>query len=177
MGRCSSFSICFCSIYSLLVLIFVLSVSPFFWGLIVLAEGYGKQGGRHLYPEETSHGFIPTRPNDKILDDESCRASGSAKYSRNSRESRGSFGQKDWKGHSWEATPSPNGPGRPNDVTDQQRSVDDMHLCNSSNPHSDSANSWDQPQSKDQHEKNGSVNATASSGLKIERENSFLKLV
>lgn len=138
-----------------------------------MAAGYGKHSGRNPYPEETSHGFMSSRPNDKTLDDESYRASGSGKYSRNNRESRSSFSQKDWKGHTWEATPSPNGPGRPNDVSDQPRSVDDMHTCNSSNPHSDSANSWDQPQSKDQHEKNGGVNATASSGPRFERESSL----
>lgn len=136
-------------------------------------HGYGKQGGRHLYPEENTHAFMPSRPSDKILDDESCRASASGKYSRNSRESRGSFGPKDWKGHSWEAAPSPNGPGRPTDVSDQQRSVDEMLICNSSNPHSDSVNSWDLPQSNDQHEKNAGVTATASSGLRFEKENSL----
>lgn len=157
---------------SLLALIFMLSFASL-GGFIVLAEGYGKQGGRHLYTEESGHAFTPSRPSDKILDDESFRASASGKYSRNSRESRGSFGTKDWKGHSWEAASSPNGPGRPTDVSDQQRSVDEMPICNSSNPHSDSVNSWDQPQSRDQHDKNVGVNATASSGLRFEKENSL----
>ncbi|KAL3520695.1 hypothetical protein ACH5RR_018844 [Cinchona calisaya] len=132
---------------------------------------YGKQAGRHLYPEESSHGFVPSRASDRIFDDENCRASGSGRYSRSNKESRGPFGHKDWKGQSLEVTP-PNA-GRPNDISDQQRSVDDLQTCTSSQPHSDSANSWDQSHLKDQHEKSGAVNALGSSGQRLERENSL----
>ncbi|XP_027155746.1 uncharacterized protein LOC113756173 [Coffea eugenioides] len=136
--------------------------------------GYGKQGGRHLYPEESSHGFVPSRPSDRVFEDENCRGSVSGKYSRSNRESRGPFGQKDWKGQSWEATPSPNAPGRPLETSDQHRSVDEMQTCTSSHPHLDSANSWDQSHLKDQHEKSsGVVNALGSSGQRLERENSL----
>ncbi|KAA8539338.1 hypothetical protein F0562_026030 [Nyssa sinensis] len=134
--------------------------------------GHGKQGGWHLFSEESSHGFMPSRPNEKVLDDESCRPSGfrvDGKYSRINRENRGSFNQKDWKGYSWESGASPNGPGRPYDVSDQ-RSVDD--LTYNSHTHSDFVNTWDQLHFKDQHDKSGGANGLGT-GQRFERENSL----
>ncbi|KAL6977252.1 hypothetical protein U1Q18_026049 [Sarracenia purpurea var. burkii] len=112
-------------------------------------SGHGKQGGWHLYPEEYGRSFPPSRLNEKILDDDGCRPSGSCadgKYSRNGRENgrenKGSSSQKDWKGHSWENCASTN-----------------------SQPHSEFVNTWDQLHSKNQHDKTGFVNG--------ERENSL----
>ncbi|KAL7184585.1 hypothetical protein ACSBR2_026689 [Camellia fascicularis] len=152
------------------------------WGqpdLRTRPPGQGKQGGWHIYSEESGHGFTPSRSNEKILDDESCRPYGGSradgKYIRNSsREYRGgSFSQKDWKGHSWENGSSPNGhgPARPVDVNDQ-RSVHDNKLTHNTHLHSDFVNTWDQLHSKEQHDKTGSVNGLGT-GQKLERENSL----
>lgn len=135
--------------------------------------GHGKQGGWHLYPEESAHGFMVSRSSEKILEDDSGRPSGSrgeGKYSRNGRENRGSFGQRDWRCHSWE-TSSPNGPGRLNETNDQ-RLADGMMNCHSSQPHSEYVNSRDQSQSRDQHNKSG-TNGLGSTGQRVERENSL----
>ncbi|KAM7504459.1 hypothetical protein LguiB_003363 [Lonicera macranthoides] len=140
---------------------------PYRWGSAEFRRppGHGKQGGWHMF-EESGHGFAPTRSIDKILDDESCRPSGSrgeGKYGRNSRENRGSFSQRDWKGSSWEIGASPNGPVRQADVSDQ-RSVDD--LTYNSHPHSDS---WDQFHFKDQHDKIGGLGT----GPRFDRDNAM----
>ncbi|CAL5365653.1 unnamed protein product [Camellia sinensis] len=137
--------------------------------------GHGKQGSWHMYPEEFGHGFTPSRSNEKNLDDVGCRPSGSrgdGKYSRNSRENRVSFSQKDWKGHSWENGNGswPFAPGGPLDVS-YQRSVDDM-LTYNSHPHSDFVNTWEQLNFKDQHDKIGSVNGLGT-GQRFDRENSM----
>ncbi|XAR72099.1 hypothetical protein NMG60_11018618 [Bertholletia excelsa] len=133
--------------------------------------GHAKQGGWNFYSEGSGHGLMPVRSNDKFVDDESCRQSGSradGKFSRSSsRENRGSsFGQKDWKGQSWENGASPNGSGRP--PMSDKRSVDDM-VTHNFHPHSDFVNSWDQVPLKDQHDKTGGVN-TLGTSHKIERE-------
>ncbi|KAI8535006.1 hypothetical protein RHMOL_Rhmol10G0141700 [Rhododendron molle] len=65
--------------------------------------GHGKQGCWHLYSEESGHGFMRSRSNEKIINDESFWPSDSradGKYSRNGRENRGSFSEKGWKCHS-----------------------------------------------------------------------------
>ncbi|KAI8539828.1 hypothetical protein RHMOL_Rhmol09G0213300 [Rhododendron molle] len=128
--------------------------------------GHGKQGGWHLYSEESGHGFTRSRSNEKIIDDESFRPSDSradGKYGRNGRENRGSFSQKDWKCHSRENGGSPNGPGRSLDASDQ-RSVDGIITVNS-HPHSDFVNTWD-------HDKTGGVNGLGT-GQRFESENSL----
>ncbi|KAG5561450.1 hypothetical protein RHGRI_004481 [Rhododendron griersonianum] len=127
--------------------------------------GHGNQGW-HLYSEESGHGFTRSRSNEKIIDDESFRPSDThadGKYSRSGRENRGSFSQKDWKCHSRENGGSPNGPGRPLDVSDQ-RSVDGTITVNS-HLHSDFVNTWD-------HYKSGGVNGL-STGQRFESENSL----
>ncbi|PSS33426.1 Nuclear receptor corepressor 1 like [Actinidia chinensis var. chinensis] len=133
--------------------------------------GHAKQGGRHNFSQEPGHEFTPSRSNEKIFGDENCRPSESladGKFSRNSRENRGSFSQKDWRGHSWENGSSPNGPGRSTSVSDQ-RSVDDM-IPYDSHPHSDFVNNWDQIHSEGQNNQTGRVNGLGA-GQILEREN------
>ncbi|KAF7820112.1 Nuclear receptor corepressor 1 [Senna tora] len=137
--------------------------------------GHGKQGGWHLFPEESGHGYALSRSSDKMPEEENCRPSasrGDGKYGRNSRENRGSFSQRDWRGHSWETTNgSLNLSRRPPDVTNDQRSADDM-LTYPSHPHSDFVNTWDQHHLKDQHDKMVGVNGL-STGQRCDRENSL----
>lgn len=99
---------------------------------------------------------------------------GDGKYGRSSsRENRGSSGQRDWRGHSWEnSNGSQNFSRRPPDVNNDQRSVDDT-LAHSSHPHSDFANnSWDQHHLKDQNDKMGGVNGMGT-GPRCDRDNSL----
>lgn len=138
--------------------------------------GHGKQGGWHIFAEESGHGYAPYRSSDKMPEDESTRISvsrGDGKYGRNSRENRSSFGQRDCKSHAWDTS---NGyattPGRLHEVSCNQRSVDDM-LTYPSHPQSDFANTWDHLQLKDQHDnKIGSVNGLGT-GQRCESENSL----
>lgn len=134
----------------------------------------GKQGSYHMCPEEPGHGFMTSRSNDKIVEDESSRPSrgDGGKYGRNSRENR-SFGQRDWRGgHSWEAA-SPSGSARQNDATNDQRSMDVAVPHSLSHPHSEHVNTCDQSHSREQHNKSGSINGTASAGQRFERESSL----
>ncbi|KAK4366596.1 hypothetical protein RND71_014476 [Anisodus tanguticus] len=127
--------------------------------------GHGKQGSCHMYPEEPGHGFMPSRSNEKIVEDDNCRQSGGdgGKYVRNSSRENRSFGQRDWRGgHSWEAA-SPSGSARQHDATN------DVMVPHSS----EHANTCDQSHSRDQHNKSGSANGTASTGQRFEREGSL----
>lgn len=139
--------------------------------VVYFSVGHGKQGGWHVFPEESGHGFVPSRSSDKMVEDESSRpftsrGDGSGKYSRNGRENRGSFSQKDWKGYPLETgSASPNLSGRSLALHDQ-RSVNDMLT------HSEFVNGWDQLQLKDQHDKMGKANGLGA-GHKVERENSL----
>ncbi|GAA0141119.1 hypothetical protein LIER_02334 [Lithospermum erythrorhizon] len=135
-------------------------------------SGHSKQGSRHLYPDEFRHGSMPSRPNEKMLEDGSCRPSGSWRYDRYSREYRGSSVQKDWKVHSSEITSRPYGSGRLNNTSDKS-SADVMPSHNSSTPYSDSIKSRDQSLSKYQHENNGIFGSFGSTGQKLERDNSL----
>lgn len=107
-------------------------------------SGHGKQGGGWRMFSEDSGGRGGGGGG-------SCSGSGDGKYTRSSsRENRVAFSsQKEWKGHSWETTASPNG---------------------NSHPHSDFVNSWDQLHLKEQNDKNGGVSNT---GQRVERENSL----
>ncbi|KAK7279677.1 hypothetical protein RJT34_24734 [Clitoria ternatea] len=139
--------------------------------------GHGKQGGWHLFSEDSGHGYgISRSSSEKMLEDDSrpSISRGDGKYSRSSRENRGGpFGQRDWRGHSWEpANGSLNLPRRPPDVNNDQRSVDDA-LAYSSHPHSDFGNTWDQHHLKDQHDKVGVVNGSGTAGPRCDRENSL----
>lgn len=113
-----------------------------------------------------------------MLEDESFRPSfsrGDGRYGRNSRDNRGSYIQREYKGHSWETSSgSPNMSGRPNDVNivnNEQRSQDDM-MTYSSHPHSDFGNTWDQIQLKDQIDRMGGSTGQGA-GQKCERDNSL----
>ncbi|XP_006485885.1 uncharacterized protein LOC102608361 isoform X3 [Citrus sinensis] len=86
--------------------------------------GHGKQGGCHIFAEESGHGYAPYRSSDKMPEDESTRISvsrGDGKYGRNSRENRSSFCQSDCKGYAWDTS---NGyattPGRLHEVNCNQ---------------------------------------------------------
>ncbi|XP_004496320.1 uncharacterized protein [Cicer arietinum] len=136
--------------------------------------GHGKQGGWHMFSEEPGHGYGVSRSGDKSMEEDSrpSVSRGDGKYGRSSRDNRGSFGQRDWRGHSWEVTNgSPNLSRRPPDMNNDQRSVDDS-LTYSSHPHSDFVNTWEQHHLKDQHEKMGGVNGLVT-GPRCDRENSL----
>ncbi|GMY08737.1 isoform 2 of nuclear receptor corepressor 1 [Fagus crenata] len=135
--------------------------------------GHGKQGGWHQFPEESGHGYVPSRSGDKMLDDENFRQSlsrGDGKYGRSSRENR--FSQRDWKG-SWETgIGSPNTSGRLLDVSiNDPRSLDDIITC-PTHANSDFVNTWDPLHLKDQHDKMGGVNGSGT-GQRCDRENSL----
>ncbi|WCJ19363.1 Duplicated homeodomain-like superfamily protein [Euphorbia peplus] len=120
--------------------------------------GHGKQGSWHMFAEESGHGYAPFRSSDRMLDDKNFRSTvsrGDGKYGRNSRDNRVSFGQRDWRGDSWDlSNGSPNTPGRLLDVSNDQRSVDDMLTYPSSHSQPEYSSSWDQLQSKEQHDNN-----------------------
>lgn len=112
------------------------------------------------------------------MEDESFRpyfSRGDGRYSgrSSSRDNRGSFSQREWRGsHSWEASNgSPSAPGRPHDGSSDQRSVDNMATY-PSNPPLDSATTGesDVHHSKDQHEKTGDANGL-NTGQRLDNEN------
>ncbi|KAJ7975088.1 Nuclear receptor corepressor 1 [Quillaja saponaria] len=136
--------------------------------------GHGKQGGWHLFSEESGHGYTLSRSSDKMLEDESCRPSvsrGDVRYGRSSRENRGSFSQREWRAHSWEINNgSPNISRRLPDVNNEQRSVDDLQTY-PSRPHSDFL-TWEQHHLKHQHDRIGAVNGLGTS-QRCDRVNSL----
>ncbi|VFQ62629.1 unnamed protein product [Cuscuta campestris] len=135
--------------------------------------GHSKQGGWHMYPDEPAHEFLASRSNEKIPEEDSGRYSGyrgEGRYNRNGRDNRGSFGQRDWRSHSWESA-SPNGPGRMNEPSDQ-RFGDGMMNYHHAQPQNDSINLRDQTHSRDQQNKSNS-SGLAGIGQRNERESSF----
>ncbi|XP_019461170.1 PREDICTED: uncharacterized protein LOC109360607 isoform X2 [Lupinus angustifolius] len=138
--------------------------------------GHGKQGGWHVLPEESGRGYAHSRSCDKMLADDNFRpvvSRGDVKYSRSSRENRGSFGQRDWRERSWETSNgSQNLPKRQLDANNDQRSVDDDMLTYSSHPHADFVNTWDHHHVKDRHDKMGDLNGLGT-GQKCDRESSL----
>ncbi|KAK7277311.1 hypothetical protein RIF29_18462 [Crotalaria pallida] len=137
--------------------------------------GHGKQGGWHLLPEESGRGYAYSRSCDKMAEEDNCRpvvSRGDGKYSRGSRENRGSYSQRDWRGHSWETSNgSPNLSRRQLDANNDQRSVDDL-VTYSSRPHTDFVNTWERHHLKDQHDKMGGVNGLGT-GQRCDRESSL----
>ncbi|CAL0328442.1 unnamed protein product [Lupinus luteus] len=137
--------------------------------------GHGKQGGWHLWPEESGPRYLHSRSCDKMLDNDNCRSvvsGGNGKYSRSSRENRGSFGQRDWRERPWDTSNgSPSLSRRQLDATNAQRSDDDM-LTYSSRLHVDFVNTWEHHHLKDQHDKMVGVNGTGS-GQRCDRESSL----
>lgn len=71
-------------------------------------RGHGKQGGWHMFPKDSGHGFAPSRSTDRIMEDEGYRpfvSCGDGKYLRNSRENRGGpLCQRDLKGQCLESS-------------------------------------------------------------------------
>ncbi|XP_022966709.1 uncharacterized protein LOC111466339 isoform X2 [Cucurbita maxima] len=122
--------------------------------------GHGKQGGWHQFSEEASHGYGPSRSfSDRVVENESFRPSvprGDGKNIRIGRESRDSSSYRDWRSYSRETT---NGFGNPSrrpssqDVSSDQRSVDDT--ATHSSPQSDVVSVSDQIHSKDRNDKVG----------------------
>lgn len=149
------------------------------------AEGHGKQGGWHMYPDEAGHGFMPfgSRYGDRNNEDDNFRPFGSrsdGKYLRNSRENRGSFSQKDWRSPSWEPAASSSGPSRPTTEVNSQKSVEntqtshnnDSKSNDSSHPLPDSLSGQPQSLVKEKHEKNDDIaDGPGSADQKPEREN------
>ncbi|KAH7537391.1 hypothetical protein FEM48_Zijuj03G0087500 [Ziziphus jujuba var. spinosa] len=137
--------------------------------------GHGRPGGLHMFSEEPGHGYAPSRSSERMLEDENWRPSisrGEGKYGRNNRENRGSYNQRDWKGHLWEtANGSPNTPGRVHDVNNELRTRDDLATY-SSHSTSDFGNTWDQFPLKDQQDKIGGSDGLGT-GQKSERDNSL----
>ncbi|CAN1338471.1 Nuclear receptor corepressor 1 [Linum perenne] len=141
-------------------------------------SGHGKQGSWHLFAEESGYGYGPSRSNDKVQEDNNGRtpfSRGDGKYSRSGRDSRGPSGQRDWRAHSWDmCNGSTNGPGRPHDVSNDQRSVDDMLTCPPSHPpNSDFVNTWDQLQCKQQHGNSEGGGNALGSGQRGDKDNSL----
>ncbi|KAL5569279.1 hypothetical protein UlMin_025854 [Ulmus minor] len=137
--------------------------------------GHGKQGGWHFFSEESGNVYASSRSSVKILEEESCHPSMSreGKYGRNSRENRGYYNQREWRGHSWEpSNGSPSTPGRAYDMSNEQKLHDSMPSFPSHSNY-DFGNTWDQIQMKDhQHDKIGSSNGLGT-GQKCDRENSL----
>ncbi|XP_065870415.1 uncharacterized protein [Euphorbia lathyris] len=140
--------------------------------------GHGKQGSWHLFAEESGHGYAPFRSSDRMLDDKNFRSTVSrcdGKYGRNSRDNRVSFGQREWRVDSWDmSNGSPNTPGRLHDVSNDQRSVDDMLSYPSSHSQPEFSSSCDQLHSKEQHDNNKLTGANGlEAGQRGDRETSL----
>lgn len=166
----------------------VLIVSLLVLGLeCFLAEGHGKHGGWHMYPDDAGHGFMPfgSRYGERNLEDDNFRPFGNrgdGRYFRNSRESRGgSFNQRDWKSPSWEpaASSSASGPGRPTSEVNTQKSIENTEACHDNNnksngscPPPDPLPSQSPPPVKENIEKNeDGADELASADQKSEKEN------
>ncbi|KAH9605064.1 hypothetical protein KSS87_021441 [Heliosperma pusillum] len=89
--------------------------------------GHGKQGEWYLYQEDSQHEYPTPRSGDRFMNDECFRPSGrqgNGRYSRNYRDNRNGFGQKEWRGRSWDNNRQYNGlastSGRPSNVKNQR---------------------------------------------------------
>lgn len=96
--------------------------------------------------EETSHGYTPSRSSARMFENDYYRPSASRgdwRYTRNGRDDRVSFSQKDWKCNTWEmSNGSSRGFERPCGVRNGRRSVDDRPP-HTSDIHTNVVNSWD----------------------------------
>ncbi|CAN0825440.1 hypothetical protein LINGRAHAP2_LOCUS399 [Linum grandiflorum] len=142
-------------------------------------SGHGKQGGWHLFADESGYGYGPSRSNDRMQENNNGRplfSRGDGKYGRSGRDNyRGPSGQRDWRAHSWDmSNGSTNGPGRPCDVSNDQRSVDDMLTCPPPHPpNSDFVNTWDQLPLRQQHGTNEDGGNVLGSGQRGDKDNSL----
>ncbi|XP_010515684.1 PREDICTED: uncharacterized protein LOC104715571 [Camelina sativa] len=107
---------------------------------------HGKQGGRHQFAEESSHGYTSSRSSARIFDNDYYRPSASRgdwRYTRNCRDDRVSVSQKEWKCNTWEMS---NGSSRsferPFGIRNGRRSVDERPL-HASDTHTTAVNSFD----------------------------------
>lgn len=146
-----------------MILIFLLS-SKF-------SEGHGKQGGRHQFVEETSHGYTSSRSSARMFDNYRPSASrGDWRYTRNCRDDRVSVSQKEWKCNTWEMS---NGSSRsferPFGIRNGRRSVDERPL-HASDTHSTVVNSLDPANSA--HYLDNEISTPVRS-LKIKNEHKF----
>ncbi|CAA2970816.1 Nuclear receptor coregulator SMRT SMRTER [Olea europaea subsp. europaea] len=126
--------------FLLVLIISMLFLAHFCGRLNVSAEGHGKQVGWHMYPEESARGVPPlgSRFNERSFDDENSQpflSRGDGRYFRNSRESRCSSSQKDWKVNSLEPPKSPRGLGKLDNEVNDQRSVGNVQTCNNNDNH------------------------------------------
>ncbi|XP_045818077.1 uncharacterized protein LOC123910846 isoform X1 [Trifolium pratense] len=137
--------------------------------------GHRKQGSWQLFPEESGHRHMISRSCDRRLEEDNYRPSfsrGDGNYGRGNKESRGAFSQREWRGRSSETTNnSLNMSRRQTNASNDRKSVDDM-LTYSSHSHSDLANTWEQHNMKDQHDKMGGVNRFVT-GQRNDRDSSL----
>ncbi|CAN8268154.1 unnamed protein product [Cochlearia groenlandica] len=116
---------------------------------------HGKQGGRHQFDEESSHGYSSSRSSARMFEDDYYRPSASRgdwRYPRNCRDDRVSLSQKDWKYNTWEmSNGSSRGFERPCGVRNGRRSVDERPP-HASDYHTAMVNPWDTAYSNHQHD-------------------------
>ncbi|AEE78920.1 putative transcription factor MYB/SANT family [Arabidopsis thaliana] len=132
---------------------------------------HGKQGGRHQFVEETSHGYTSSRSSARMFDNYRPSASrGDWRYTRNCRDDRVSVSQKEWKCNTWEMS---NGSSRsferPFGIRNGRRSVDERPL-HASDTHSTVVNSLDPANSA--HYLDNEISTPVRS-LKIKNEHKF----
>ncbi|CAE6075958.1 unnamed protein product [Arabidopsis arenosa] len=134
---------------------------------------HGKQGGRHQFAEETSHGYTSSRSSDRTFDNDYYRPSASRgdwRYTRNCRDDRVSVSQKEWKCNTWEMS---NGSSRsferPFGIRNGRRSVDERPL-HASDTHTTLVNSLDPANST--HQPDNEI-CTPVRSLKFKNEQKF----
>ncbi|CAH2064323.1 unnamed protein product [Thlaspi arvense] len=107
---------------------------------------HGKQGGRHQFVEETSHGYTSSRSSARMFENDYYRQSGPRgdwRYTRNCRDDRVPLSQKDWKCNTWDmSNGSSRGFERPCGIRNGRRSVDERPP-HASDTHTNVVNSWD----------------------------------
>ncbi|KAJ4979216.1 hypothetical protein NE237_009996 [Protea cynaroides] len=126
-------------------------------------QGHGKQGGFQLFSEDSGYGCTISRSSERTADDDICQPSASraeVKCGRNSRESKGFYSQKEWKGvHMWEreTDASFSSSGREHEMS-SQKTVDDLLTYSSPLQFDIENSSRDQLNYKDHHDKMGGTN-------------------
>nr|CCO06496.1 myb like transcription factor [Arabis alpina] len=107
---------------------------------------HGKQGGRHQFVEETSHGYTSSRSTARMFENDYYRPSASRgdwRYTRNCRDDRVPLSHKDWKCNTWDmSNGSSRGFERPCGIRNGRRSVDERPP-HASDTHATPVNSWD----------------------------------
>ncbi|KAL9226963.1 hypothetical protein vseg_002715 [Gypsophila vaccaria] len=140
-----------------------------------LFHGHGKQGGRHLYQDESPPwGCHTSRSADRFLDEDCFRPPGpqrNCRFDRFYRDNCDDSGHREWRGHSWQNkqqnTGPANTPGKP-PIMNDNRSVGDSPV-RPSRPNSDPSAQF---HSKDQTDKIDDANGSGVSQI-IGKENSL----